>query len=380
MDIAPTEIEPLLRACLRLHVDRAGGAWIAAGLRDLGDDGGTLRAAIEAERIGPLLHKTVGQWVAPSAAAVLKESYYATGMRNLLLRRELGTCLQALAAAAVPAIVLKGAALIETVYHNVSLRPMGDADLLVRRADVAVTRQVLEHLGYQAGRGETRPGALTEYENEMAFCKPGRINTWVDVHWSLFDSPYYQDRLAMDWFWESARPATIAEMPTLVLGPEALVIHLCGHLALHHTNTGLLWWYDVAAVLTRHRDEIDWRVLLSRTSGSGLIPPVRSVLLRVADEWGAPIPPVVLEALRGMRESPAERRIFAELTAGQRSPRQRFWSDLTSMSDWRQRWRFARTNLVPSPDYMRRRYAIAHPLLVPLSYPYRWLRGALGLG
>jgi hypothetical protein len=185
--------------------------------------------------------------------------------------------------------------------------------------------------------------------------------------------------MVMDWFWDSARPAIIGETPSLVLGAEALLIHLCGHLALHHTSTGLLWWHDVAEVLTRHRDEIDWQVLLSRTSEYGLVLPVRSVLLRVADEWGAPVPLGVLRALRGMPESPAEQRIFAELTAGQRSPRQRFWSDLVSMSDWRQRWRFARTNLFPSPAYMRRRYAITHPLRVPLYYPYRWLRGVLGL-
>ena len=103
------------------------------------------------------------------------------------------------------------------------------------------------------------------------------------------------------------------------------------------------------------------------------------MLLRVADEWGAPVPLGVLRALRGMHESPAEQHIFAELSAGPRSPRHRFWSDLVSMSGWRQRWRFARTNLFPSPAYMRRRYAIAHPLRVPLYYPYRWLRGVLGL-
>ena len=265
----------LLRACLRLRIDPADREWVAPTLRDLGDDGGTLRAAIEAERIGPLLHKTVGRWVAPSAAAELRESYYSTGVRNLLLRRQLGTVLQALAAAAVPAIVLKGAALIETVYDNPALRPMDDVDLLVRRADLAAARQVLERLGYEAGRAETHPGVLTEYENEMAFCKPGRLDTWVDVHWSLFDSPYYQDRMAMDWFWNSARPAIIAEQPSLVLGPEALIIHLCGHLALHRTSTGLLWWHDVAEVLAKHRDEIDWQVLLSRTSEYDLVLPVR---------------------------------------------------------------------------------------------------------
>jgi len=335
---------------------------------------------IESERIGPLLHQTVGAIVAPPLGEQLYLSYHATARRNLLLLRELGTCLRALTAAAVPVIVLKGAALIETVYGNLALRPMGDVDLLVRGRDLAATRQTLGGLGYEVRRIETHPGVVAEYENEVAFCKPGKLDTWVDVHWGLFDSPYYQDRIAMDWFWESARPAPIADVTALVLGPEALLIHLCGHLALHHMHTGLLWWYDVAEVLAAYRAEIDWPALLAHTQEYGLLLPVRTVLSRAVDEWGAAIPADVMHALRSLRESRVEQRIFADLTAAQRSPRRRFWSDLTSMSDWRQRLRFARTNLFPSPAYMRRRYAIAHPLLIPFYYPYRWLRGALGLG
>jgi hypothetical protein len=48
------------------------------------------------------------------------------------------------------------------------------------------------------------------------------------------------------------------------------------------------------------------------------------------------------------------------------------------MPGWRQRVRFARTNLFPSAAYMRQRYQIKHPLLLPLYYPYRWLRGLRG--
>lgn len=380
MDAAPTELERFLRACLRLRLDPAGRAAVHAAARDLADGWEIVAAAIAAERLGPLLHKTVGEIVAPAVAEQLKQSYHVTALRNLLLLRELGVCLRELTAAAVPVIVLKGAALIETVYGNVALRPMGDVDLLVQRRDLPTTRHTLEALGYEARRVETHPGVLTEYENEVAFCKPGKLDTWVDVHWGLFDSPYYQDRIAMDWFWETARPASIAGVPALVLGREALLIHLCGHLALHHMNTGLLWWYDVAEVLEGYRAELDWPALLARTQEYGLLPPVRTVLSRAADEWGAPIPADVLHALSTMSESTVEQRIFAERTTEQRSPRQRFWSDLTTMSDWRQRLRFARTNLFPSPAYMRRRYAIAHPLLVPFYYPYRWLRGALGLG
>ena len=379
MGVAAADIEGFLRACLRLRLDPNWREPVLEAARGLAD-WEAVAAVIESERIGPLLHRQVGAIVAPALAEQLYRSYHRTALRNLLLLRELGACLRALSAAALPVIVLKGAALIETVYGNVALRPMGDVDLLVRRQDLTAARRTLDGLGYEAQRIETHPGAVTEFENEMALSKPGKIDTWVDVHWGLFDSPYYQERIAMDWFWQSARPAPIADVPALVLGPEALLIHLCGHLALHHMYTGLLWWYDVAEVLAAYREEIDWAAVLAHTRECGLLLPVRIVLSRAVDEWGAAIPADVLRALRSLRESPVEQRIFADLTAAQRSPRQRFWRDLLSMSDWRQRLRFARTNLFPSPAYMRRRYAIAHPLLIPFYYPYRWLRGALGWG
>ena len=50
-----------------------------------------------------------------------------------------------------------------------------------------------------------------------------------------------------------------------------------------------------------------------------------------------------------------------------------------SMPDWRQRLHFARANVFPSADYMRQRYGVRHPLLLPIYYPWRWLRGLLGL-
>lgn len=379
-DARAGEIERFLRECLRLRLDPTRRDAVQAAARDLSDDWDAVSAAIESERVGPLLHQTVGAIVPPPLAEQLYLSYHATALRNLLLLHELGTCLRALTAAALPVIVLKGAALIETVYANPSLRPMGDVDLLVHGHDLATAREVLDGLGYEARWIETHPGAVTEYENEVAFCKPGKVDTWVDVHWGLFNSPYYQDRIALDWFWATARAAPIADVPTLVLGPEGLLIHLCGHLALHHTHTGLLWWHDVAAVLAAYRDAIAWPALLAHTREYGLVLPVRTVLVRAAHEWGAAIPADVLHSLRNLPASPVEERVFADLTAAQRSPRDRLWSDLTSMSDWRQRLRFARTNLFPSPAYMRQRYAIAHPLLIPFYYPYRWLRGALGLG
>ncbi|MCP4164663.1 MAG: hypothetical protein GY759_02070 [Chloroflexi bacterium] len=34
---------------------------------------------------------------------------------------------------------------------------------------------------------------------------------------------------------------------------------------------------------------------------------------------------------------------------------------------------YAASLLVPHPSYMRHRYQSVHPILLPLTYPYRWL-------
>ena len=369
-----------LRACLRLRHSPDAHEALQALVHRLDGRWESLQPLIAAERLGPLLHRVVrAHGIAPPAvAAALRESYLTTGLQNMLLWRELGHGLHQLAATGVAAIVLKGAALAETVYGNPALRPMIDVDLLVHRRDLDAARRVFEGLGYVLERAETHPGALAEHESELALRKPGPVAAAVDLHWSLFDSPYYQHRIAMDWFWETAGTASIAGAPTLVLGPEALLIHLCGHLALHHGGKGLLWWHDVVEVLVWYRGRIDWPELLSRVEWYDLLLPVRTVLTGAAEEWGAPVPDAVLRALCAQVPSPRERRVFADLGAAQRSAGQRFWSDLVAIPDWRQRLRFARTNLVPSAAYMRQRYRIAHPLLLPFYYPYRWLRGLRG--
>jgi hypothetical protein len=368
-------------ACLRLRHDPGAVERVRAGAREIADGWESVASLINDERVAPLLHRTLGtlRIVPEAVAAGLQQSYRVTGIRNLLLLRALGECLRELAAARLPVIVLKGAALAETIYSNVALRPMGDVDLLIHPADLPAMRAVLERLGYRLESAETHPGALAEHENELAFSRPGPIPVFIDVHWSLFDSPHHQSHMDMEWFWQTAEATRIGDVPALMLGPEAQVIHLCGHLGLHHQAQGLLWWHDIAEVLFFYRERMNWAELLARTRHYDLVLPVRTVLARLAEEWDAPVPAEVLATLRAQQPSREERRVVADLTAPVRPAGQRFWSDLASMPGWRRRLRFARTHLFPSVAYMRRRYRITHPVLLPFYYPYRWLRGLRGV-
>lgn len=373
-----------LRLCLR-------GRWDAASLqaaRVLSQqnavDWDALGRMAQAEGLAPLLYKVVrGQsLVPPETEQPLRNAYYYTAQRNLQLFHELSAILYSLEAENISVIALKGAGLAEAVYGNAAVRPLGDLDLLICREQAPAALNILGRLNYAPHAVEPHAGDTLAYESEVMLSKPGKMAAPIEVHWNLLDSPYYQRKLSMGWFWDTALPIQISGAPALVLGPEAQVLHLCAHLALHHSGERLLWLHDIAEVIVFYRVQIDWEQVLARAKAYDLVLPLQQILPKVADEWQVPISSAVLGQLRLLHPSHDEVRIFNWLTAKHRPVAQRFWADLSSTPDWKQKLHFAWNNLFPSPAYMRHRYHIPHPTLLPLYYPYRWLlglRSALGL-
>lgn len=330
-----------------------------------------------AERVAPLLYTVLDgeTFVPPAVRRRLEEAYLATARRNLLLFHELEAALAALSAAGIDVLVLKGGALAETVYGNIAVRPLLDFDLLVQRERAAQAMATLADLGYGRTRIEPHAGIALRHENEVLLHKQGPIEVLLELHWSLFDSPHYQERLPMAWFWESAVPGTIAGRPAAVLGAEAQLLHLCGHLMLHHRGDELLWLHDVAELLYANEGRMKWPQVLEMAAACDLILPLKHVVSSVAAAWGAPVPAGVLTRLATMAPSPAEAQVFSWLTATDRPVLERFWADLATMPNWSERLSYALRQLFPSRRYMRHRYGVRHPLLLPFTYPYRWWLG-----
>jgi len=332
-----------------------------------------------AEGVAPLLYHIARaqDLLPPSVKQNLRPVYYYNAGRNLRFLHRLEDVVSHLTAEGVPVILLKGAALAETVYRNASVRPMVDLDLLMRQEDVPTALRVLSVMGYEPAHAEHRAGYLFTYKNEMVLVEIGEVKAPIEIHWSLFGPLYYQHAVPLDWFWQTALPVRIGNASAWMLGPEAQVLHLCGHMPLQHSGEGgprLLWLHDVAEVIAFYQEQIDWDQVLARAQAYDLVLPLQEILTRVSDEWHAPIPPDVLEQLRALRPSRDEERIFARLTTADRSA-QRFWVDLASMPGWGPRLRFAWCIFFPSAGYMQRCYRIPHRFLVPLYYPYRWFLG-----
>ena len=324
--------------------------------------------------VAPLLYDaTRDSGLVPAALAErLHEAYYLTTTRNVRLFRALELVLRQLEAEGVPVIVLKGAALVQQVYHNPALRPMADLDLLVRREDVSRTRRVLSTLGYEAANPAMGDEAGT-YSHAVMLVDPATPEAALDVHWSLFGSLYYYYRVPLDWFWQTSEPTRFGEAPARLFGPAAQVLYLCAHI-LQHTQQDvakLIAFHDVAAGLASCGDRLDWDELLGQAQAFGLVLAVQHVLSRLQDEWHVPLPDPVLARLSALQPASGEQRAFDRLTAA--SPAQSFWSELRRIPGWRPRLSFARAILLPTTEYMRWRYQITRRWLLPLYYPYRWL-------
>lgn len=336
-----------------------------------------LCASARADGVAPLLYDRLraSRFIPGDALNDLQEAYQETALYAGIMSVELGAVLAALQGAGLPVIVLKGAALGDTLYGNAALRPMTDLDLLLRSQDIAAALDSLQPRGYRTVGAEVRPGLALEFENEIVVRSSGSPPLAVELHWRLLDSPFHQERVDETWFWDTARWAQVAETRVRVLGLEATFLHLSAHYLLHHQASGVRWIHDLAALTAKHGETIDWATVLEKAGTFGLVLSVQVVLQQLADDWGLAPPAEVREAASRLPVSDEEQRAVQWLLSERRPVVQRFWADLSGISDRRRRFAYLMANLFPSADYMERRYGLPTRALVPLAYPYRWLIG-----
>jgi Uncharacterised nucleotidyltransferase len=226
--------------------------------------------------------------------ARLQGAYYATGARNAELLTALREILTACAGSGIPVVVLKGAALVETVYGNLAVRPMHDLDLLVRETDTAPAAGVLEGLGFEPDDWYRPREWYVAHMHHLVPYRRGKVK--VEVHHRLLP-PECPMTVPLETLWERARAAKVAGVSAAVLGPADLVVHLTLHLVLaHHFAAGLFRLRDIAEAVAHGGADLDWDETL-RASAAG----ERAMYagLRVArDVAGAVVPEAVLDALR----------------------------------------------------------------------------------
>ncbi len=217
-------------------------------------------------------------------------------VQGLFFRPHLAALLQSSAAAGLEMIVLKGAALAETLYPRPGLRPFGDIDVLVHQGDAPRTRTLLERLGYivaPAAWDALMQGADTQ-ANFFKHTERGVVV--VELHTDLLSNGFFRGHVQLDadGLWSRARPAHLADTDALILGPEDQLLHLCLHLAGHYCFAPQsLRDIDLLCRCT----PMDWPLFTRLAEEAHTAPLSFAALSAAATVVETPVPAAVLSAL-----------------------------------------------------------------------------------
>jgi len=229
----------------------------------------------------------------------LKAEYVAAWRRNQRLLHRVRPVLGALEQAAIPAIVLKGLALVARYYRDLALRPMWDADVLVPGPMVERASEVLRGLGWESGHLLT-PGFL-RVKHAAGF--GDRSGFQCDLHWRVFEEP--GPDIADDELRAAATPVLFEGATFRILAPTDQLLHVCGHAARWAPVPGIRWVADAALII---RDgPIDWNRLTEQTVRRQFVLRMREMLYYLRDAMKIEIPSAVLTGLAARPVSTLER-------------------------------------------------------------------------
>jgi len=251
------------------------------------------------EGILPLVHWNLRRLellhhVPSEARRRLAREAHRTWARSAALTTHWAEATSALRAAGVEAITLKGMALAHTVYPEPGLRPMADADLLVRPGDRLPAIAALGRLGYRTpGPDAERLGA------SRCFAELVRDRILIDLHWDVARYLRFEGVVRVDHegLWSRARPLVLAEGDSLALCPEDTLLHLVLHLTLGSDFARVLWYTDIDALIRRHAAELDWSRVVDEAGRWRIRALLDWTLGVVRASFGTPMPPILTERL-----------------------------------------------------------------------------------
>jgi hypothetical protein len=261
---------------------------------------GALVVEANRQEVAPLLFTLLANLKASRGLGIpqkekLHQAYFSTAAQNMLTLHYSESILTALHKSGIPTAVLKGVFLLENVYGDIGARSMSDIDLLVKKQDLPKCLEIMQELGYKPSTYFNLADKNVDIKHLPPMEKAG--GPTVELHWTLLeeDEPFTIDIEAL---WERMVPAKIANVDTLALGIEDLILHLCLHLTYqHYLNLGLRGLMDVALVIHKFSPEIDWQKLVEIAQSWGAEKVAALTLKLVETQLNVPIPSDVLSAL-----------------------------------------------------------------------------------
>lgn len=150
-----------------------------------------------------------------------------------------------------PLVFLKGMALLETAYPDLSERFLSDIDILVPRKKLGEADALFQEIGFDAP------------ENTLEYIKEGAIPIRVDLHAGLWF--FDEEKL-----WSRVRPKSTGSAGSLtVLSPEDQLLHIALHTILQDGMISDTAREDARRLLRYYEKDWSWELFWSQAREEG---------------------------------------------------------------------------------------------------------------
>jgi hypothetical protein len=296
----------------------------------------------------------------------LEDSIRLAAAREIPSARGVSLLLDAAHHNGLDLLVLKGTALAYTHYPRPYLRPRNDVDLFVRLSDLARAEGLLASFGYE--RAQEADAELWTGQRHYAKATPSGT-THLDLHWRAVNPLAFADVLKFDDVWSRSVsvPALGPHVRTLS-PPDALLLSCLHRVAHHQDRINLLWLWDIHLIASSLSED-EWHVALRTATSSRTCNVLTRGLILASGCFGTVIPEAAC------REESAAGEPGKAFLRNRLRPVDVARADLAALTSWRSKFALIREHVCPPIAYMRAKYARCPPILLPLAYVHRIVRG-----
>ena len=243
-------------------------------------------------RLLPLLYDNLRRLgVQDSLMGRLKGTYRLTWAKSHRLFDDIRPAIEALRSAGIRVMGLKGLPLALAYYGNVALRPMGDIDLAVRRADIHRALQVLGEIGFKP----LHPINSDALHYAHALPLRAADGRELDLHWDLvFDCGPGAEAA----FWSTSEIFSLVGHDVEMPNPTMMLLHTLIHGMRWNLEPPVRWVPDAMQVMRQRPADIDWHSFVAFARDYRLTHRVGIALRYLRSHFDAPVPESVIVMLQ----------------------------------------------------------------------------------
>jgi len=159
-------------------------------------------------------------------------------------------------------IIIKGIALIESIYREKGLRSLTDIDLIVESREKALL--LVELLKSETHLGPTVYGIKFKDHHHLRcsiYNEQYEQPIEVDIHYPIKESIAHSYKL-FDSISERLFKHKLRMKGINFPDPSAHFLILLFHLVHHHLGARLIWYLDIACLLNQYPEQMDWDMIL----------------------------------------------------------------------------------------------------------------------